>query len=270
MAIITISRQKGSLGDEIAKAVSESLQYALVDKTKISDAMADQGLPSPEFEKFDGKKPTIWQSMTDQKRRFTFLIRAVLYDFARKGNAVILGRGGQALLKQIPGTLHVRIVAPMGTRIKRLVELEQRDNQRAEQLLVQSDRDSSGFIRSFFDADWEDETLYDIILNSRSISVKTAVKLIMEATRSPEFSRRAADVEASLEDKALMQKAKAVLVGYPGIDLTRIEVAQGVIVLSGLARSKDNIESCCTTVRQIDGVKEVHSKLEILPFAGVG
>jgi cytidylate kinase len=269
MAIITISRQKGSLGDEIAQAVSESLRHALVDKTKISDAMVDLGLPTPEFERFDGKKPTLWQSMTDQKKRFTFLIRAVLYDFARKGNAVILGRGGQALLKEIPGTLHVRIIAPLETRVKRQMELKQSDELQAKQLLAQSDRDSSGFIRSFFDVDWEDESLYDVILNTRSMSVGTAASLIVEATRAPEISQRAAEVEASLEDKALIQKARAVLVGFPGIDLTRIEVTRGVIALSGLARSKDNIDSCCATVRQIDGVKEVHSKLEIVPLAGV-
>jgi cytidylate kinase len=269
MAIITISRQKGSLGDEIARAVSESLQHALVDKTKISDAMADLGLPTPEFERFDGKKPTIWQSMTDQKKRFAFLIRAVLYDFARRGNAVILGRGGQVLLKETPGTLHVRIVAPLETRVRRLGGLKQSDDQQAQQSLAQSDRDSSGFIRSFFDVDWEDESLYDVILNTRSISVGTAASLIVEATRAPEIGQRAADVDASLLDKALMQKARAVLVGCPGIDLTRIEVARGVIVLSGLARSKDNIESACTAVRQIDGVKEAHSKLEIAPLTGV-
>jgi cytidylate kinase len=269
MAIITISRQKGSLGDEIAQAIAESLRYALVDKTKISDAMAGLGLPTPEFDRFDGKKPTIWRSMTDQKKRFTFLIRAVLYDFAGKGNAVILGRGGQALLKEIPGTLHVRIVAPLETRVKRLVELKESDEQQAERLLAQSDRDSSGFIRSFFDVDWEDKTLYDLILNTRSMSVGTAVSLITEAIRAPEIGQRAADVEASLEDKALMQKTRAVLVGCPGIDLTRIEVARGVIVLNGLARSKDNVEACCTAVRQIDGVKEVHSKLEIVAIAGI-
>jgi hypothetical protein len=193
----------------------------------------------------------------------------VLYDFARRDHAVILGRGGQALLREIPGTLHVRVVAPLEDRIKRLVELKESDEQQAEQLLAQSDRDSSGFIRSFFDVDWEDVTLYDLILNTRSMSVGSAVSIIAEATRAPEISHRAADVEAGLEDKALMQKTRAVLVGFPGIDLTRIEVTRGFIVLSGLARSKDNIESCCAAVRQVDGVKEVHSKLEIVPLAGV-
>jgi cytidylate kinase len=269
MAIITLSRQKGSLGDEIAKAVAESLRYAWVDKPKIGDAMAGLGLSASEFEKFDERKPAIWQSMTHQKRRFAFLIRAVLFDFARQGDAIILGRGGQAVLKEIPGTLHVRIFAPLEARIQRLEEQTQCDEHQAKQLLAQADRDSSGFIRSFFDVDWEDETLYDLILNTRSMSAETAASLIAEAALAPEISQRTSDVEAGLEDKALMQKAKAVLMGCPGIDLTRIEVSRGVIVLSGLARSKENIESCCTAVRQIGGVKEVHSKLEIVPLAGV-
>ncbi len=69
MSVITISRQKGSLGDEIAKAVAEKLKYNCVDKMKISDALADQGLQAPDFEKFDGKKPTIWQSLSNQKKK---------------------------------------------------------------------------------------------------------------------------------------------------------------------------------------------------------
>jgi cytidylate kinase len=269
MAIVTISRQKGSLGDEIAKAVTESLRYAWIDKTKIGDAMVGLGLPASVFERFYEKKPAIWQSMTHQKRQFTFLIRAVLFDFARQGNAVILGRGGQALLKEVPGTLHVRIVAPRKTRINRLAAINTSDEQQARRLIAQADRDSSGFIRSFFDVDWQDEALYDLIINTRSISVGTAASLIGEAIRAPQFSQCPSDTDAGLEDKALMLKAKAVLLGYQGIDLTRIEVTRGVIVLSGLARSKETIETCCKVVRQIDGVKQVHSKLEIVTPAGV-
>jgi cytidylate kinase len=269
MAIITISRQKGSLGDEIVKTVAESLRYAWVDKTKISDAMAGLGLPASDFERFDEKKPAIWQSITNQKRKFAYLIRAVLFDFARQGDAVIVGRGGQAVLKDIPGTLHVRVIAPLETRIERLVDLQKSDEQQARQLIAQTDRDSSGFIRSFFDVDWEDESLYDLILNTQSISVGTAASLIVEATRAPEISQWASDAQSGLEDKALMQKAKAALIGCPGLDLTRIEVTRGVIVLSGLARSRETIETCCKVVRQIDGVKQVHSKLEMVPLAGV-
>lgn len=269
MAVITISRQKGSRGDKIAKAVAEKLQYQYVDKAKISDAMANQGLPAPDFEKFDGKKPTIWQSMTDQKKKFTFLLRATVYDYARYGNAVILGRGGQALLKDISGTLHVRIVAPFEIRRQRLMDQQEMDAKMAEQLLIQSDRDSSGFIRSFFDIDWRDENLYDLLVNTRVMSVDTATALIVEAVNDPEILDRAPAIEMNLADLALVQKSRAVLVGFPGVDLTRIDVAQGVVTLSGLARSKENIESCRLAVMQIDGVQAVHCKLEIVPMAGI-
>ena len=269
MAIITVSRQIGSLGDEIAKAVAEMLGYNFVDKSKISDALSDQGLAAPEFEKFDEKKPTIWQSMSDQKKKFTFLLRAAVYDFAQNGNAVILGRGGQTLLKEIPGTLHIRVVAPLDTRVRRMMDIEAYDEKTCVQLILQSDRDSAGFIRSFFDIDWNDENAYDILLNTRSMSVGTATKLIIEAINSVEFNESTSDVEKNLADKALIQKTRGVLVGYPGIDLTRIEAGDGVVILSGLARSNKNIDACRKTVMQIKGVKEVRSNLEIVAIGGV-
>lgn len=269
MAVITISRQTGSFGDEIAKAVAEKLRYNCVDKMKISDALADQGLRAPDFEKFDGKKPTIWQSLSNQKKKFIFLLRAAVYDFARSGNVVILGRGGQALLKDIPGTLHVRIVAPFESRMRRLMDLEGYDEKKSEQLILQNDRDSSGYIRSFFDIDWDDENMYDLLLNTRTMSVETATSLIIAAITAPEFKESSKEVEKNLEDMALAQKAKGVLVGFTGIDLTSVEVAQGVVVLTGLARSNESIAECQRTISRIEGVMEVRSNLDIMPLTGI-
>ena len=73
----------------MAKAAAVKLPYNYVDKVKISDALAELGLAAPDFEKFEGKNPT--------------LLRAAVYDFANSGNVIILGRGGQALLKDIQG-----------------------------------------------------------------------------------------------------------------------------------------------------------------------
>lgn len=266
MAVITISRQTGSLGDEIAKATAEKLRYTYVDKIKISDALAQLGLAASDFEKFDGKKPTIWHTISQQKKKLTFLLGAVVYDFANSGNAVILGRGGQSLLKDIPGTLHVRIVAPFETRILRMMETEGCDRKKSEQLIVRNDRDSSGYIRSFFDIDWSDENMYDLILNTRTMSVETSTALISEAIAAQEFEERPRQVEKSLADMALEQLVQGALVEFPGIDLTSVEVAQGVVVLAGLASSPERIESCQQTVARLKGVKEVRSMLEVVPL----
>ena len=194
---------------------------------------------------------------------------AAVYDFARSGNVVILGRGGQALLKDIPGTLHVRIVAPFESRMRRLMDLEGYDERKSEQLTLQNDRDSSGYIRSFFDIDWDDENMYDLLLNTRTMSVETATSLIIAAITAPEFKESSKEVEKNLEDMALAQKAKGVLVGFTGIDLTSVEVAQGVVVLTGLARSNESIAECQRTISRIEGVMEVRSNLDIMPLTGI-
>ena len=167
MAIITISRQIGSLGDEIAKAVADKLGYEYIEKLKISKILSDQGFSAPEVEKYDEKKPSIWQSLSMQKKRFSHLIRAAVYELAVKENVVIVGRGGQAILKDIQGTLHVRVIASNAARISRLMEQMGYDEKDAERIIRQSDRDSSGYIGAYFDADWDDGDLYDLVVNIR-------------------------------------------------------------------------------------------------------
>lgn len=267
MAIITISRRKGSLGDEIAKAVSEKLQYDLVDKKSISDVFADLGFSESDFEKFDGKKPTIWQSLSNQKKRFIHFLRAAVYDFARKNNVVILGRGGQALLKDIHGTLHVRIVAPFEIRVQRVMDAQDCDERNAEEIVIRSDRDSSGYIRSFFDVDWNNSNMYDLIINTRTMTVKTAATLIGRAVSEKEFKHSPAEVEHNLEDMALLEKVNGVIVGASDITVTHVDVEQGVVAISGLARSEESIKACNTTISDIRGVKEVQSKLEVVTLA---
>jgi cytidylate kinase len=269
MAVVTVSRQAGSLGDEIAAAVAEKLSYNYVDKAKIGNAMENQGLPVSDFERFDGRKPSIWQSFTHQKKKFIHLLRATLYDFARSGNVVIIGRGGQALLKDIAGTLHVRIVAPFETRIQRLMDQEGYDKKKSEQHVILNDHDSAGFIRSFFDIEWDDENMYDLVLNTRTMSVGAAASLIHAAIKAQEFSVSSQQIERKLMDMSLEEKSRGVLAGFPGIDVTNIEVTDGVVVLSGLARSGQNIEECQTTVSRIEGVKKVRSKMDIVTIAGI-
>lgn len=269
MAVITISRQRGSFGNQIAEAVAERLRYNRVGKTEISDALADQGLEALVFEKFDGRRPSIWQSLSQQKKQFIHFLRSAVYDFARRGNVVILGRGGQVLLKSIPATLHVRIVAPFENRVRRLMEMADYSRRKAENELLLSDHDSSGYIRSYFDINWSDIDMYDLVLNTRTMSVDAAVSLIVAAVAAREFNESTGAAETNLENMALEEKVKAVLVGFPGITLSAVEVTKEELVLTGLARSKENIEHCKSAVESISGVKKVRAKLDIVALTGI-
>lgn len=263
MAIITISRQIGSLGDEIAKAVADKLGCVYVEKSKISKLLSDQGFSAHEVEKYDEKKPSIWQSLSIQKKRFAHLIRAAVYELAADENVMIVGRGGQAILKDFPGTLHVRVIAPHATRLSRLIEQKECDEKDANQIIRQSDRDSSGFISAYFDADWDDQDFYDLVINTRTMTVDTALAMITCALDADEFKKSSQPIE-KFRDLALTQKAQTVLLEIPGLRLTILDVEQGVATLSGLATSPTAKEECEKAVSNIDGITKVNNQLRVV------
>jgi cytidylate kinase len=110
------------LGREIAHAVANELNYEYIDKDKIGKALRDYGLSAFEVETFDEKPPPFWDYMDMQKKKLLHIIQALIHGFARKDNVVIVGRGGQVLLKGFPGVLHVRIIAPFDLRVQRIRE----------------------------------------------------------------------------------------------------------------------------------------------------
>jgi cytidylate kinase len=271
MSLITISRQRGSLGTEIAKLVSNKLNYEYVDKERIGEALADYGFPKQEVEAYDEKRPSLWESFSSERKKFLHLIQAVIYDFARKGNVVIVGRGAQVLLKDLPGALHVRIKAPFDVRVKRIMEREGDDERHVERLLRRSDRDASGYIRYLFDVDWDDQSLYDTIINTQKIAMDTAVKMILDAVHSPELKERVEKVDEKLADLALAQKVEATLMDISGIDIrdSDIRLKRGVVTLNGVVTSVEDKEEFGRKVSKIKGVKKVDNQLLVAQRYGV-
>ena len=262
MAIITISRQMGSLGDEIAKAVADKLNYDYIDKPEIAEALADYGLRV--HEKFDEKGLSFWESFSQQKKRFLYLIKVVLSDFAKKGNVVIYGWGAQVLFKDLPGVLRARIIAPFEVRTRRLVEQKGYDEKNAEKTLRKSDRDSAGFISSFFKYDLEDKDLYDLIINTNTISVGTGVELITNTLNAHEFKVSSQETAEKLTDLWLQHKLEAVLAEFPKVDWANVSVDKGIVDLTGSADSARTIKECERALSKIEGVISVNNRLYVM------
>ena len=263
MAIITISRQIGSLGDEIAKATADALQYEYIEKTQISDVLSKFGFSPSDVDKFDEKKPSMWQSLLMHKELFTLYIRAVVYELASPNNVVMVGRGGQVILKDIPGTLHVRVIAPYATRVKRSMEQAGYEDKHAQRLVRQSDRDSSGYLSTYFDTDWDESTLYDLTINTRVMNLNESVELITCAVESGVLEK-GNHISESLSDLALNYKAKAILMKVTGgTEWADLEVDKGVASLSGLVRSVAVKNDCEKALLNIEGIKSVNNHLGV-------
>lgn len=272
MSTITISRQIGSLGTEIAREVAEKLNYEYVDKEKLGKIVANFGFGMMEVEKFDEKKPPFWDAFSLQRTNFLHAVQEAIYDFARRGRVVIVGRGGQILLRNLPGVLHVRIFAPFDLRVKRLVWSKRADEKYAVRMIRQSDQDSAGYIQSFFHADWNDANLYDLLINTENLSQTTAVQLILDSVHSREIQEGVEKGKERLAELALVQKAEAKLISVLGSDLSYVEIRaeKGTVFLRGAVTSDLLKEECERAVAALDEVSHVENQLSVAQYPRYG
>jgi cytidylate kinase len=265
MSILTISRQVGSFGTEIARELAEKLGWEYVDKGKIGEALARFGFGMLEVEKFDEKKPPFWDSFSLLRNNFIHALQMTIYDFARKGRVVIVGRGGQVLLGDLPGALHVRIFAPFDLRVKRLIWAKKADEKYAAQMLRRFDHDSAGYIQSFFRVNWDDPSLYDLMINTAKLSRAAAVQMIADSLSSREIQEGVEKGKEKAADLVLVRKAETRLMPLLGSDYHHLEIRaeKGVIFLRGTVTSRLLKEECERITAVLEGVKHVENQLSI-------
>jgi cytidylate kinase len=109
------------------------------------------------------------------------LIGSIVIEYARAGNAVIVGRGGQVILKDLPNVLHVQIIAPLARRVEAIMEREKLERNAAEKRIKESDEARASYVHRYYKANWLDPNLYDLVINTNKITQVQAVELIVSA-----------------------------------------------------------------------------------------
>jgi CMP/dCMP kinase len=225
MTIITISRKYGSGDEEITNKICQALGYRQFSKLEIARAAEDTGLV--EFENIDFSEDNykaksfferlfnrssnvaqfrVWKEEANGERHVEninideenalALVQKAINRAYETGNMVIVGRGGQIILKGKPNCLHVRIKANLIDRIHRVmnqIEEEQKGfgagdetqlQHRAQEIISQRDNDSAAYIKHFYGYDWDDPSLYDTIINTSSVDLDTAAQIILKEVQT--------------------------------------------------------------------------------------
>jgi len=178
MTVITISRQYGSLGNNIANAVASRLGWPVLMRDIINQAALRAGAPEVALAVIDElhllgvtPSPSEYQAYIDS-------LKSVLEELARQDCKIIVGRAGQVVLRDRPGVLHVRVIAPFEVRAQRMAEQHHISLQAARAQARASDRERASFLKRFFNTDWNDPLLYDLVINTGRISINSACDLI--------------------------------------------------------------------------------------------
>uniref|UniRef100_A0A7C3RVP7 Cytidylate kinase-like family protein n=1 Tax=Dictyoglomus thermophilum TaxID=14 RepID=A0A7C3RVP7_DICTH len=212
MAIITISRQIGSMGDELAEKLSQELRYRYFDKLLMTEIAVASGLSEAEvidynednykiksfFEQlFNRKTPlgkitvkekdetgrTVITTKTFDEENSLAFTQAVIKKLVDWDNVVIVGRGGQILLRNIPHTLHLRVIAPLEFRIENIMKKKGFSKEEALKYISEKDRAAQEYLYRFYNVDWNDPELYHMVINMGMWEIDKIVRVIKETIK---------------------------------------------------------------------------------------
>ncbi len=198
--VITLSRQAECGGEEIARQVLERLQLRIADRDIVEQIAEREGLPIAHLALFDevvlGPVEALIAEWRTSMSHDVYLRRLVhtLLTLEREDNLLIMGRGAAFVLTD-PGTLHVRVAAPMPCRVARLVQRRGLARSEAERILRRSDAARARFVRQAFQADLDAACHYDVTLNTAELTSEEAAEIIVLAAQR-KSRRRALPGEA--------------------------------------------------------------------------
>ena len=179
MSLLTLSRQLGSEGDWIAHEVARELGLCYMDHQIVNRAAREARVPEVALAHLDelgflGLRPS-----PQAHRAYLNRVESILLELAERGNIVIVGCGGQIVLRHHPLAVHVQIVAPVDLRVTRLMAQEHIPEDAAVNRLVASDKRRATYLKENYGVDWLDPTLYDVIISTRAITPESAVVALL-------------------------------------------------------------------------------------------
>jgi hypothetical protein len=195
--IVTIEREYGSGGGEIAQALAIRLGWKLYDQllteeiarlAKCSKAVVEvrEERTDPLYYRlfksflrgsYEGSLNAHKLNLVDSESILR-LTEQVVHHAAKKGNSVIVGRGSQHFLKDRPDTLRLFLYAPREIKVRRVMARGKSQSE-AEQLVDSVDRERADFISKYFGVEWPDRAIYQTMINT-AVGDDAVVHTILE------------------------------------------------------------------------------------------
>jgi len=199
MRAITISREYGSGGGEIAARLAKRLGWRLIDHEVVAQVAHALGISPEEAAERDeqvegfisrllsgmrlsapeilvtGSPPIAPQKL---ERAEHDVLHRIVEEAANEGHVVIVGRGGQVILAERRDTLHVRIIAPLDARVTYVARREQLSPSAARARVQMKDRARARYMQTLYHCQHTDPHLYDLVINTAILDIDSAVDLI--------------------------------------------------------------------------------------------
>ena len=198
MAVITISKEFGTQSEKVASQAAQRLGYEYIGEHLIAEIAKELHVSESEAEMFrktsqsrilrfvDRFTCSIVQKVVDREhgclddKNYYETTKKLVQNVYEAGNVIILGWGGQCILRGKPNTLHVRLIKDEETKIKEVMENRNLEHKAAKALIERDEGDLRAYIEHYFNEDWNAAHLYDLIIDMGKTSVEKAVDLVCD------------------------------------------------------------------------------------------
>ncbi len=177
--VLTLSRELGAGETGFAPTLADRLGLRCYDRSLLEQEAVRLGVLEIEVEKIDERPAGIFERFRPGSihRRYFEILGQLMNELAARGDALLVGRGGSCFLREHPRAFHVRLVAPMPIRVRRVMEYRWLAEAPARKLIADSDDRRRRFYRDYFETDWSDPLGYHITVNSGRLGA-VAVNLV--------------------------------------------------------------------------------------------
>jgi cytidylate kinase len=198
MAVITISKEFGTESDKVASQAAQRLGYEYIGDHLIAEIAKELHVSESEAEMFrktsqsrilrfvDRYTCSLVQKVVDREhgclddKNYYETTKKLVQNVYEAGNAIILGWGGQCILRGKPNTLHIRLIKDEETKIKEVMQNRNLEHKAAKSFIEREEGDLKAYIEHYFNEDWNAAHLYDLIIDMGKTSVEKAVDLICD------------------------------------------------------------------------------------------
>jgi CMP/dCMP kinase len=177
--ILTLSRELGAGDTGFAPTLGDRLGLRVYDRELLEQEATRLGVSETELEQIDEHPASLFQRFRPGSlyQRYFEALGQLMKELAARGNVLLVGRGGNLFFRESPSAFHVRLVAPMEIRLRRVMEHRWVREKQARQLIAQSDAERRSFYENYFGADWSNPLEYHLTVNSGRLG-PAAVDLI--------------------------------------------------------------------------------------------
>lgn len=182
---ITISREPGSGGSDVARRLAADLSMDLIGAQIIQQVAERAGISEKVIASLDEKEVNrrdLWIDSMFRTRHiwpdeYLHHLTRVVATIGKQGNAIIVGRGAQYILPP-QDTFRVRLIAPRDIRILNVMRDSETSFEESERYVYRTEADRNAFHRKYFNSDWAKPEHYDLVVNTGYMGVEGAVASI--------------------------------------------------------------------------------------------